>query len=114
MHETLQIDQEALLQEAETWPENKNVNWSQLARNYGLHSPNGGEIIKDFLEQSGIPAASINQKPTRAKQRCIKKVCGDGLLFPMFSLVQHGKQKLLELIQKEEVNIEEEVVPSSY
>ena len=113
MHETLQIDHEALLQEAETWPENKNVNWSQLARNYGLHSPNGGEIIKEFLEQIGIPAAPINQKPTRAKRRCIKKVRGDGLLFPMFSLVQHGKQKLLELIQKEEVNIGEEAVPSS-
>lgn len=86
----------------------------QLARNYGLHSPSSGQIIKKFLEQNGIPAASINQRPTRAKRRCIKKVCSDGPPFSMFPPVQHGKQKLLGHIQKGEVNVGEEVVPSSY
>lgn len=46
LSETLEIDKENLLHEAETWAADKNINWSQLARDYGLASPNGGQIIK--------------------------------------------------------------------
>ena len=31
------IDKENLLQEAQSWPPDKVINWSQLARYYGLH-----------------------------------------------------------------------------
>ena len=103
-----------MLHEAESWPEDKDVNWSQLAREYGLNSPNGGQIIKVFLEQSNIPAAYINQRPSRAKRRCIKKVDGEGLSFPMYPPVKHERQKLLERIEKGEIAIGKEVVPSSY
>ena len=112
LSETLQIDKDKLLHEAESWPEDKDVNWSQLAREYGLNSPNGGQIIKEFLEQSNIPY--INQRPSRAKRRCIKKVGGEGVTFPMYPPVKHERQKLLERIEKGEIAIGKEVVPSSY
>ena len=56
---TLQIDKDKLLHEARLWPDDKDINWSKLARDYGLNSPNGGQIIKEFLEENNIPAASI-------------------------------------------------------
>lgn len=100
LSETLEIDKENLLHEAETWAADKNINWLQLARDYGLASPNGGQIIKEFLAENNIPAACINQRPLRAKRRCLKKVGSEGTSFPMFPSVKHEKQKLSERIKK--------------
>ena len=111
---TLQIDKDRLLHEARLWPDDKDINWSKLARDYGLNSPNGGQIIKEFLEKNNIPTASIYQRPSRAKRRCIKKVGAEGVSFPMYPTVKHGRQKLLERINKGEIAIGKEVVPSSY
>lgn len=63
----LQIDKDKLLDDARSWPETKDVNWSLLARQYGIDFPNGGQIIKEFLVQHNIPAASVNQRPSQAK-----------------------------------------------
>ena len=67
LSQTLQIDKENLLHEAQLWPHDKDVNWSKLARAYWLMSLNGGQMIKEFLEENNIPAASIYQRPSRAK-----------------------------------------------
>ena len=91
LSQTLQIDKEKLLHEAQLWPNDKDVNWSKLARDYGLMSSNGGQMIKEFLEEHSIPAASIYQRPSRAKRRCVKKVGAEGVSFPMYPTVQHGK-----------------------
>ena len=112
--ETLETNKENLLQEAETWPVDKCVNWSQLARDYGLSLPNGGQIIKEMLVEHNIPAALINQRPLRAKRRCLRKIGSEGTSFPMFPPAQHERKKLSEQIEKGEIYIGDEVVPSSY
>ena len=43
--------QDELLLKASSWGENEVVNWSALAREYGLTSPNGGQSIKEFLRE---------------------------------------------------------------
>ena len=57
---------EMLLEEAKGWSPFEKVNWSQVASRYGLTSPNKGQIVKEFMEEQGIPSASISQTPTRA------------------------------------------------
>ena len=64
--ENLEIDQDKLLQEAGEWQEDANINWSQLARRYGLTKANGGQVMKEYLVEHGIPAAQINQRTRRA------------------------------------------------
>jgi hypothetical protein len=73
LFQTLHVDKEKLLHEAQLWPIDKDVNWSKLARDYGLMSSNGGQMNKEFLEENNIPAASIYQRPCRAKKNALKK-----------------------------------------
>ena len=110
----LKIDKDKLLSEVKTWPANKNVNWSNLAREYGIHSPNGGQTIKMYLKEHNIPAASVNQRPSRAKRRCIRKIGNEGVSFPMYPPVTHERQKVLQRTKEGEINIGKEVVESSY
>ena len=54
--------EESLLAEAQTWIDDATVNWSSLARQYGIMKPNGGQLVKDFLRAHDIPAASKEQR----------------------------------------------------
>ena len=112
--EILEVNKENLLQEARTWEPEKTVNWSKLAREYGVSVPNGGQIVKELLAEHNIPAASIHQRPTRAKRRCLKKIGVSSVPFPMFPTVKHERQKISNRIDNGEIKIGEEVVPSSY
>ena len=114
LDDTLEFDKDKLLSDVKTWPVNKDVNWSHLAREYGIHSPNGGQIIKVYLEEHNIPAASVNQRPSRAKRRFIRRIGNEGVSFPMYPPVSHERQKVLQRIKEGEINIGEEVVESSY
>jgi hypothetical protein len=76
LSQTFHIDKEKLLHEAQLWPNDKDVNWSKLARDYGLMSSNGGQMIKEFLEENNIPAASIYQRPTTSKKTLYTLVHG--------------------------------------
>lgn len=60
--ENLAIDTTKLLEEARMWTPEEKVNWSQLATRYSLTSSNRGQVIKEFLKDQHIPAASIVQR----------------------------------------------------
>ena len=91
------------------------VNWSQLARDYGLETANGGQIIKEYLGEHGIPAARINQRPSRAP-RCCKKKMNDTttVTLPMYPTIKHEKDKLNRLIENGQIVLGDKVVPTSY
>ena len=109
------VDKEKLLQEALTWPPDKVVNWSKLARDHRLNCSNGGQMIKEFLCEHSIPAAKINQRPSRAPRRCKKRMnTSTNISLPMYPTIRHEKAKLDEQIEKGEVVIGDEVVPTSY
>ena len=60
--------------EAKGWLPCEKVNWSQVASRYGLTSPSKAQIVREFMGQQGIPAASVSQTPTRAPRWSKKKV----------------------------------------
>jgi len=39
--------------------------------------------VKEFMQEQGIPAASISQTPTRAPRRSRKKIRGGRISIPM-------------------------------
>ena len=112
---THDIDKEKLLGETRTWLPDRDVNWSELAREYGIQSSNGGQMIKEFLRQNDIPAASIQQRSSRAPRRCKKRVnaCSN-ITMPMYPTVMHEKAKLQERITTGEIVIGDKVVPTTY
>ena len=105
---------ERLLNEAKGWSPSEKVNWSQVACRYGLTSPNKGQIVKEFMEEQGIPAASISQTPTRAPRRSKKKVQGGRLSIPMHRPLPLQRQNLQKKIASGKVSIGEEAVKSTY
>ena len=52
--ENLVIDKEALLQEANQWSPDQNINWSEVGHKYGLTCHNRGQVIKEFLSGTAL------------------------------------------------------------
>ncbi|KAL5494061.1 hypothetical protein EMCRGX_G015332 [Ephydatia muelleri] len=67
------MDVPRLLEEARAWPADQVINWSEVARRYGVTKPNGGQYVKEVLAKFGIIAATQNHRPQR-KPRRVRKV----------------------------------------
>ena len=52
---------------------------------------NGGQVMKEYLAEHGIPAAQINQRTRRAPRRAKRKFSGRKNSFPMHSPVSFQK-----------------------
>lgn len=111
--DNLEFDKDRLMQESSQWDELAKINWSELARNYGITKPNGGQIVKEFLAQQGVAAAQINQHPTRTPRRSKRKMFGK-VSFPMPSPVSYQKKVLDDKIQRGEILIGDEVAETTY
>ena len=68
--------EEDLLQEAQNWSDDQEVNWSELARRHGITKANGGQTVKEFLKLHNIPAASGKQRKDREPRRKRKTLPG--------------------------------------
>ena len=108
-----QIDQTQLLNEAASWSPNETVNWSFLARQYGITKPNGGQIIMEFLQEHKVPAALMAQRPTRAPRRCKKKLRSGKVSFPMYPTAMTEHNKIHQRIEKGEIEIGTEVLTAT-
>ena len=68
-------DQQSLLEEARSWLPEQKVNWSELAKQYGIQKQNGGQIIKEWLKKThNIPTAN---KQNIESRRARKKLPGN-------------------------------------
>ena len=108
-----QIAQTQLLEEAASWPPDKRVNWSSLAREYGIHALNGGQILKEFLQEHNVPAALIVQRATRAPRRCKKKLGSGKVSFPMYPTVVSEHHKIQQRIESGDIEIGKEIVTTT-
>ena len=59
--ETL-INTDRLLQEAKSWSPTESINWSAIGTNYGLTSPNRGQILKEYLAQHDMHTCSYESR----------------------------------------------------
>lgn len=103
---------EDLLSKARLWGENELVNWSELARQYGITKSNGGQSVKEFLKENNIPVALREQRVQRFPRRKRKKLPG-GIPFPMSRPSSFHRKKLFDLVQAGNVVQGEPIVPVS-
>ena len=92
------FDKEKLLEEARSWSGEQQINWSKLAREHGLQKRNGGQILKTYLADMNVYAATKNERPNRENRRAKKKL-GGKISFPMHETVAIQKKKLQEKIR---------------
>ena len=89
-------DTDAVLQAARSWPEDKVVNWSALARAHNVAGPNGGQIVKEYLQKNGIDVLKMEKRDVpRQRQRARKMKFGCGVSFP----AQKSTEKIKEDIK---------------
>ena len=112
--DSLQMDTEQLLAEANTWSPSETINWSEVGSRYGLTTPNRGQVIKEFLKEQNIPAAKVAQRTARAPRRAKKRLRGGRTSFPMYQPVSHYRQRIRAQIASGKINIGEEVAKSTY
>lgn len=102
--------EESILAEAQLWSENEKINWSALARRYGLTQKNGGQSIKEFLRDHNIAAASKQDCEHSVRRK--RKTLPGGVPFPMQHPSSYHKKKLFDETQSGEVPIAISVVPT--
>ena len=102
-----------MLLEAKSWSPTKNVNWSEIARRYGLRKKNSGQAIKEFLQTHNIAAAFTDQTPNRTPRRR-RKILPGGIPFPMQRPINFQKQVLADKVEAGEILLGEEFVETSY
>ena len=107
------MDKGNLIQEAQSWSPDEIVNWTALAKRYGVTTPNGGQSLKEFLQQHNVPAAFINQKENRTPRRKQKRLPG-GVTFPMHRPVNIQKEVLQQRVETGEILLGEEIVETYY
>ncbi len=110
---SVDVDMEKLLQGASAWSPTEEINWSKLARKYGLTTANGGQVIKEILLDHNIPVASISQRNTRASRRPRKKLKRSRVSFPMQHTLSFHRETLKQRIVDGELVVGVEVVPTS-
>ena len=107
------MDVPRLLEEARAWPADQVINWSEVARRYGVTKPNGGQYVKEVLAKFGIIAPTQNQRPQR-KPRRARKVLLPGIPFPMERSIKYHKQIIAEQVKDGKVLQGEKVVETTY
>ena len=112
-HQENNMDIARLLNEARSWTPNDVVNWSELARRYGLVKSNGGQIIKQILQKHDIPNACIVQRASRKPRRGRKKLPGN-IAFPMAKPTKHHRLELKKQIESGKLLLGDKVVETQH
>ena len=107
------IDTQQLLEQARHWSSQEKVNWSELARQYGLKQKNGGQTLKDLLKQHDIPVAQTPQRGNRAP-RCQRLSLAEGIKFPMSRPISYHKHRIQNDIQSGRILQGEKVLETTH
>lgn len=121
-------DKEALKEEVDGYAEGTIVNWSELARRYGVTdktgntAKNGGQIIQDVLISMGVnvhqfknPKSinSCNERKKRARKRKLRGRGGE-ITVPTPDTNNTLKNKLKLQIRNGDISIGEMIVPKRF
>ena len=102
---------EHLLSKAQQWREDETVNWSELARTYGLTTANGGQTVKEYLREEGIGIAQESNSKNQSACRMRKRL-PEGIPFPMPRPSIFHKKRLVGMVNSGEIAQGTNVVPT--
>ncbi len=101
---------DGLLSEAQEWSENEIVNWSKIARRYGLTNSNGGQTVKEFIRGKDIHFGIAKERNQSARRR--RKRLSEGIPFPMPRPSTYHKKMLGDMVNSGEIAQGTNVVPT--
>ena len=106
--DNLGFDTDALLEEAKSWSDDQQVNWTELAKRYGVIGSNCGQVVKEFLHSQAIPAAMTKRHITR---RAKLRLPGGEVTYPTHMTIADQKHTLLQKIREGDILIGELIAP---
>ena len=104
-------DKDAVLAEVEAWPEDRMVNWSEIARNHGIDAKNGGQIVKELARANGIDVGAMDGRPEGVRVRSQKRRLGSDILAPCLPSVSKIKAQRDALVKSGQIQLGQPCVP---
>ena len=107
-------DTAAVMNELTNWNSEKKINWSELARKYGVPGRNGGQIIKEYAKCYGVDTYNLDGlQENRVRRAKLLKMPGNEISVPVSSTVEQVKQKWTSDIANGTYSIGETCAPKT-
>ena len=116
-------NQEDCLNEVLNYEEGDSINFTELARKYGVHNKDGnipgnaGQIVKEYLKVCNIPLEKLNNsKVTQVTRirRAKRKLDGIDITIPTELTTEQVKLELKKMIDTGDITIGELIVPQKF
>ncbi len=117
----MEWDKDGLKEEVNSFGDGTLVNWSELARRYGVKNKtgqlaqNGGQIVMEWLKSEGVDVGRFNKKRRESDigniRKKMKKSVGGEITVPCPETRRKLQAKLKEKILSGEMNVGELIVP---
>ena len=116
-------NEEECLEMVRSYPEGNKINFSELARHYGVKNnnnefpKNGGQIVKMFLQENGMNFDSLNYKNKSSavhSRRKKRKTDGINVSIPTDVTNTQVKEYLAKLINEGAYTIGDLIVPQKF
>ena len=105
-------DKDKLQRTLANWPENEIINWSRVAREHGITTRNGGQIVKEFAMEIGFETTRFDRKTGGTRMRAKKlKMPGGEISVPCHKTVSMIKSDWADMIRSGELTLGEPCTP---
>lgn len=92
-------DRDQLKETLSTWPDEKPINWTKVARDHGIAGHNAGQVAKEFAEKEQINLSRIatsRRKPTLRPRR--QKLPGSTISIPSNPSIKVASDEISSMI----------------
>lgn len=100
-----------VLEKVSSWPEDKIINWSELARQCQIQGKNRGQIAKSIAEKNGVPASRLTSIRKKACRRYKAKLPGKEVSVPCMPTPALIKADINSLIETGQLHLGEPCSP---
>ena len=90
----------------------QNINWSACAREHGISSKNGGQIVKEFATLNGLNVVALSKRCMAKRERkAKKKFPGNEISIPIPPTTIFVKEEWKKLVLSGQIHIGEPCAP---
>ena len=100
-----------VLEKVSLWPEDKIINWTQLAGECKIEGKNRGQIAKVIAEECGVPASRLVSNRKKSSRRSKAKLPGNEVSMPCLPTTNIIKEEINSLIETGQLRLGEPCAP---
>jgi hypothetical protein len=94
---------DSVLDKLSLWPEDKTINWSELARQCNINGGNKGQIAKAIAQKNGVPLSRLDSKRRKSDRVSKKKLPGNEISIPSLPTLTAIREDISVMIEKGEL-----------